>query len=151
MNILSHKSNGHDRYVLYRQNIATQNNNGSRHFNKYLAHSFHFHLLIVWPINILTATPSTKQHLSYQITTTDVKVTDISETEEQRCSDSDSNNIIIVDMWLRVTLKKFASNFESPDWHKHNVSEALFEIVSQFFYSFFRITVVLSSRNKTRI
>ena len=108
MNILSHKSNGHDMFCSAK--ILQL-----KHFKKYLAHSFHFHLLIVWPINILTATPSTKQHLSYQITTTDVKVTDISETEEQRCSDSDSNNIIIVDMWLRVTLKKFASNFESPD------------------------------------
>ena len=150
MNILSHKSNGHDRCVLYRQNIATQNNNGSRHFNKYLAHSFHFHLLIVWPINILTATPSTKQHLSFPNNGKRCKSYRY-ETEEQRRSDSDSNTIIIVDMWLRMTLKKFASNFESPDWHKHNVSEALFEIVSQFFYSFFRITVVLSSRNKTRI
>ena len=107
MNILSHKSNGHDMFCSAK--ILQL-----KHFNKYLAHSFHFHLLIVWPINILTAAPSTKQHLSFPNKGKRCKSYRY-ETEEQRCSDSDSNNIIIVDMWLRVTLKKFASNFESPD------------------------------------
>ena len=38
---------------------------------------------------------------------------------------------------LRVTLNEDASYFESLDWDKHHVSDAFFEIVSQFFYHTF--------------
>ena len=59
----------------------------------------------------------------------------------------------IIDLLMvRVTLNGYTSNFEFLDWDKHRVPDAIFEIVSLFFYyTFFRISVVLSSRNKARM
>ena len=36
-----------------------------------------------------------------------------------------------------MTLNEYASNFESLNGNKHHVPDTFFEIVSQFFYSFF--------------
>ena len=57
----------------------------------------------------------------------------------------------IVSRTLRVTLNEYASNFESLDWDKHHFPDAFFEIISQFYYYIFGISVALSSKNKTKI